>query len=209
MSPFSEQITPDLIQRLNVAADRTFDLIVSDTRERGLRTQGVMNHNGFDYPVAAMVLDKTGSMELGKDVSTDVLTGIPTAHAETNALKKAESGIFEPRIVVSTMESCWMCQTSITNRIGHGGLIAYVTSRNTAENLGHVKARPTTDDDAVEGVQSLQLTHPRLQKKGLVLLEEHVTRDPRTGWTDINWRPLRKRFSEIDEEYPLGYPRLG
>lgn len=209
MSPFSEQINPELVRRLNVAADQTFDLIVRDTHEQGLIIQGSNNYGSFDYPVAAMALDKTASVELGRDVSTDVRTGIPTAHAEINALTKAQSSIFETLIIVSTMESCQMCQTSITHQIGHGGLIAYVTSRTAAEDLGHVNARPTTDDESIEGVQSLQLTHPRLQQKGLVLLQEHVTRNPKTGETKVDWKPLRDRFSKIDEEYPLEYPILG
>jgi tRNA(Arg) A34 adenosine deaminase TadA len=206
MSPFSEKITDELIQRLTVAADRSFDYLIKDVVRHGQMLQELKADNSFDYPVAAMALDKAGLVRLGQGVSTDVRSGAPTAHAEENALRQAKGQNIEPRIMVSTLESCQMCHTSITHRFGHGGLIAYVSSREVSEDLGHVNRRPTTDHDSIEGVQSLQLTHPRLQTKGLVLLQEHVTRDPRSGRTEIEWESLEDEFSQINREFPLEVP---
>ncbi len=206
MSPFSEKITDDLIQRLTIAADRSFDFLIKDIVAHGQMLQSIKADNVFDYPVAAMALDKAGVGRLGQGVSTDIRNSDPTAHAEENALRQAKSQSIEPRIMVSTLESCQMCHASITHRFGHGGLIAYVISREVSEDLGHVNRRPTTDDDSVEGVQSLQLTHPRLQTKGLVLLQNHVTRDPVIRRTEIDWEPLEEEFSQINQKFPLEIP---
>lgn len=198
MVPAPDMINPVLVRRLELAADRAFDLVLKDI------IQTDASKEAFDYPVGAFALDRTGFMRLGKGVSTDVRTGNPQAHAEHNALNEAGKSMFETRIIVTTMESCLMCQTDATHRIGHTGLIAFVTPRTFSEELGHVNARTPTTDQSVDGIPSLQLTHSRLQAKGEILLGEHTFRDAVTGTTNVIDRTgLQHKFSEIDAQYPL------
>ncbi len=190
------KITSSLVNRLELAADAAFDLVLRD----------IMNtEDGFDYPVGSLVLDKTGNLELGKAVSTDIRSNNHRAHAEISALDEAMTSVFEPEIVVSTMEACMMCYTDMAHRIGHSGLNAYVVSRTVSEHLGHVFGRTSTTDESVEGIATIQLLDRRLQTKGNVLLQNHTERDPKTKITQIFDRPnLRKKFSAIDKQFPLG-----
>jgi tRNA(Arg) A34 adenosine deaminase TadA len=195
MVPSPESVSPLFVRRLELAADQAFNMLVADIETRA--SQGKV----FDYPVASLVLDETGIMRLGEGVSTDKLSGDPTSHAELNALERAQTSGFESAIVVSTMESCVMCQKGITHQIGHNGLIAYVMSRTLAEQLEHVNQRPTTDHASIQGVRSLQLMHPRLQKKGQTLFRNHVSRDRETGVTTIDPTSLYDTFAQIDQDY--------
>jgi tRNA(Arg) A34 adenosine deaminase TadA len=196
MVPVPENITPTLVRRLELAADSAFDWLIDDIMQ--------VKNGVYDYPVGSFALDRTGIMRLGKGVSTDIRTSNPEAHAEFNALNEASTSSFEAGIIVTTLESCIMCQTNATHRIGHSGLIAFVTSRTLSEELEHVNTRLSTTDESIDGIPSLQLMHPRLQAKGEILLGEHTFRDRATGTTNIvNRTGLQYKFSKIDERYPL------
>ena len=197
MSEFRREINPDLIANLEHAADRAFDDVFEDIMF------GPTN-GPEDYPVGAVVLDRTGSLMLGEGVADDTKTKTPTGHAEANAIIDAclnhGERLTDGGIVVSTLESCSMCMDNTANRLGVNSLIAFVTSRREIEEMGHVNPRSATYGS--RPVREIRLTNPELQQKGRILYGS-VTRDPDTGITVVNRELLGLKLEDIGLKYQI------
>jgi len=197
MSKFSREITQTLEKKLEDTAHDLFDVMF-------LHLLTGPKDGPEDYPVAAAVLDRTGSIVLGEGIADDARTQTLTGHAEANAIIDAcldhSEHLTDGGIVVSTLESCSMCMGNTANRLGTDSLIAFVTSRREIEEMGHVNPRSSSYRD--RPVQEVRLKNPELQQKGKILYGS-VTRDPDTGISVVNRELLVKELENIGLKYQI------
>jgi len=198
MSEFSVNLSDESEHSLNLAAHEAFDAIFTDIMFSQV--------NGpDDYPVGAVVLDKTGTFVLGEGVANDSRTQTPISHAEVNAIIAARLNhgehLTKGGVIVSTLQSCASCmeKAKIT---GIDSLIAYVTSRQEIEEMGHVVPRSASYGS--RPIKEVRLTHPELQEKGKILYSgDTLTRDPETGIVVIKRELLQRKLADIGLLYPI------
>jgi tRNA(Arg) A34 adenosine deaminase TadA len=205
MSEFRREIPPALERILiNKAHDSLDRLIMSLLYDAA--------NEPIDYPVAATVLDKTGSMVLGEGVADDVKTKTPTGHAEANAIIAAclthKEELTDGGIIISSVEPCNLCAEAIMSRLGDEALVASVASREEIEAVGHVNPRSGSYRDRTFKQINLAEKDTALREKSEALyLRGGVTRDPSTGITIVSQELLRQELERIGLIYRVAGQR--